>query len=401
MGLCRCQERANLRYLGAIAAVGVLVLLTKDVIFLFKTVSVINVAKQLRGKMGTITNQPGAKLMRVVQHRNTSSRADQWNKEEEMTSHFDEYYSHTKTFIVPPDPIDEFDKANGPPFIPHVIHQTWDSKRVPKSFQKWIQSWVKVHPGWEFWFWTPDEVRLLLKLHYPEYLEQYNALKLNLYRANAMRFFIMYHFGGVYADLDLEAIKPLDPWTFKVHCIIPEETLAHPYLLNNKDRPNTMITLLASRPGHPFFQLAIDRLPAYPNLTNPQKLLFVDRVFLEYNSTKTAHARNEDSIVLGHPEYFLPTYDSGWKAKFQNMCNKRKLHERSATQLYVCDKLSKSHYINRPLSHSYTDHHWFHVVMRNEKWKAQNTVHIDALIPFNTNITEKIWQDYKEKRKHN
>ena len=52
---------------------------------------------------------------------------------------------------------------------------------------------------------------------------------------------------GIYADLDLEALKPLDNWTYNHHCILPEETYAHPYLLNKRHRANTMITILACR----------------------------------------------------------------------------------------------------------------------------------------------------------
>ena len=154
-----------------------------------------------------------------------------------------------------------------------------------------------------------------------------------------------------------------------------------------------MITLLASRPGHPYFKLAIDRLPTHQNLTDTEKVLFVDQVYLEYNLTKTAHGRKEDLVVLGYPDYFLPTYDHGWHGKFQSMCSEP--NKRSAAQLYVCDQLRKSNYNNQPLPRSYTNHHWFHIVTKDKTWKEQNTVNIDTLVPNNVNITERILEQHK------
>ena len=29
------------------------------------------------------------------------------------------------------------------PLIPHIIHQIWDTDRVPKDFSEWISSWSK------------------------------------------------------------------------------------------------------------------------------------------------------------------------------------------------------------------------------------------------------------------
>ena len=130
-----------------------------------------------------------------------------------------------------------------------------------------------------------------------------------------------FSFLGVYADLDLEALKPLDNWTYSQHCILPEETYAHPFLLNKLRRANTMITLLACRPHHPYFKLTMDNLSIYPKLKSSQKLLYVDDMYLKYNHTKVAHERPENEIYLAHPKYFLPTYDPGWTSKFKGDWN--------------------------------------------------------------------------------
>jgi mannosyltransferase OCH1-like enzyme len=45
---------------------------------------------------------------------------------------------------------------------------------------------------------------------YPEYLELYTGFKYNIQRVDLVRYMYMDHYGGVYADLDLECIKSVD-----------------------------------------------------------------------------------------------------------------------------------------------------------------------------------------------
>eukprot|EP01052_Picozoa_sp_SAG31_P020854 SAG31_NODE_1586_length_7821_cov_3.086765_2_plen_123_part_00 len=81
---------------------------------------------------------------------------------------------------------------------------------MQKAFEPRIQSWLRVNPGWEYRFWTDADNKELIKTKFPEYLEMYEWYPENIQRADAIRYFILYEFGGVYADLDFEALQPLD-----------------------------------------------------------------------------------------------------------------------------------------------------------------------------------------------
>ena len=261
------------------------------------------------------------------------------------------------------------------PRIPHIIHQTWDNNQVPDIFSGWMRTWSENHPEWEYWFWTQDDVRLFLSRFYPDFLPEYESYEKDIYRANAMRFYIMYHFGGVYADLDLESLKPMDFWTYTEDCILPEETHAHPIILRQQEKSNAMITLLACRPHHPFFKLAIDMLPMYKDLDYGDKLLYIDKVY--QNFTSVSHQQN-DTVKLVHPDYFLPTYDQGWTARIRAICQNR--DSLLTPERKVCDTLKKTDFKNAPKSYSYTNHHWIHVVMLSEAWKKKDTRSVSSIV---------------------
>ena len=97
--------------------------------------------------------------------------------------------------------------------IPKIIHQTWRTKDIPFDVYKkeWIDSWKRLHPDWEYRLWTDEENRDLIKKEYPWFLETYDGYPEGIYRADAARYFILYHCGGLYADLDFQALKNVEP----------------------------------------------------------------------------------------------------------------------------------------------------------------------------------------------
>ena len=46
--------------------------------------------------------------------------------------------------------------------------------------------------------------RRLIEVHYPWFIEQYDGYSQEIMRINAARYFILYHHGGIYLDIDME-----------------------------------------------------------------------------------------------------------------------------------------------------------------------------------------------------
>ena len=90
-----------------------------------------------------------------------------------------------------------------------IIHQTWKTKQLPDKFVKWSQTCKKKLPGWTYMLWTDDDNRNFIKDHYSFFLKTYDGYDKMIKRVDAVRFFYLYHYGGLYIDLDFECLKDL------------------------------------------------------------------------------------------------------------------------------------------------------------------------------------------------
>ena len=91
--------------------------------------------------------------------------------------------------------------------IPKIIHYCWfGGKPLPKSAEKCIASWKKYLPDYEIKRW--DESNFDVNA-IPYTREAYAACKF-AFVSDYARFWILYHYGGVYFDTDVEVIRPID-----------------------------------------------------------------------------------------------------------------------------------------------------------------------------------------------
>jgi hypothetical protein len=132
----------------------------------------------------------------------------------------------------------------------------------------------------------------------------------------------MYEYGGVYADLDVESLKPLDDLLAKYQCILAQENVEHQLLLYaNLTSKFTMPAFMACRPHHPFFKLLIDKLSEYitlawklpwnQNILKSTGPMFVSEVLDLY--VKLYNNTAEDYIHLAPADWFthLPIWGRG------------------------------------------------------------------------------------------
>ena len=145
--------------------------------------------------------------------------------------------------------------------IPKILHQTWKDSRVPHVFAGCVASWRANHPDWEYRLWTDDDNRGFIAEHYAWFLETYDHYPKPIQRADAVRYFILHKFGGLYVDLDFLACSPIGPLLAGRNCVLGVEPPEHcrqfgvPKLVCN--------ALMAAVPEHPFFETVIRRLPEF------------------------------------------------------------------------------------------------------------------------------------------
>ncbi|KAG8809609.1 hypothetical protein FRC19_005126, partial [Serendipita sp. 401] len=74
---------------------------------------------------------------------------------------------------------------HGKPLPRLLIHQSWKTRDLPSRFQKWSNDWRRIHgKRWTYVLWTDEDNRQLVEKFYPEYLETYNNLPREIFRAD-------------------------------------------------------------------------------------------------------------------------------------------------------------------------------------------------------------------------
>ncbi|OBT84788.1 hypothetical protein VE02_06921 [Pseudogymnoascus sp. 03VT05] len=92
--------------------------------------------------------------------------------------------------------------------IPKLLHQSWKTNELPAKFDKWSKVCREKHHDWEWVLWTNEDNLNLVRKYFPWLEETYLALPGDIYRADFARNLYMYIFGGVYADLDTDCLRP-------------------------------------------------------------------------------------------------------------------------------------------------------------------------------------------------
>ena len=91
--------------------------------------------------------------------------------------------------------------------IPKIIHYCWFGRNpLPESAVKCINSWKKFFPDYEIKEWNEEnfDVNII-----PYTREAYEAKKY-AFVSDYARMWILYHYGGLYFDTDVEVIKSMD-----------------------------------------------------------------------------------------------------------------------------------------------------------------------------------------------
>jgi len=128
--------------------------------------------------------------------------------------------------------------------IPKVLHQIWlGPDPFPPEYAGYQQTWRRLHPGWDFRFWTEESLPAGLRP------EVYELLRQPAERADILRLELLHREGGVYVDADLECLRPIDPLLDGVS-----------FFLGALDSGRVSNAIIGSVPGHPLLVRALEEL---------------------------------------------------------------------------------------------------------------------------------------------
>ena len=132
--------------------------------------------------------------------------------------------------------------------IPKRIHQIWIGGPLPEVFREYISSWKEMHPDWEYTLWDNERVKELFPLYNQKYYDASEGMGV---KSDLLKWEILYRFGGVYADVDFECLRPLD----QLNYIYDFYTALQPF---DAFFVQLGAALFAAHPGHPILKHCIE-----------------------------------------------------------------------------------------------------------------------------------------------
>lgn len=104
-------------------------------------------------------------------------------------------------------------RKNAEQKIPKIIHTFWfsDKPGIPEKYLKYIDSWKKYAPDCEIKIWTLDTYRPMAKCLF---FEQAIEAKMWAFATDYARADVLRRYGGIYMDMDVEMLKPIEDLFF-------------------------------------------------------------------------------------------------------------------------------------------------------------------------------------------
>jgi hypothetical protein len=192
--------------------------------------------------------------------------------------------------------------------IPRIIHYCWfGGKELSPLAQRCIASWKKYCPDYEIKRWDESNV----DLDSCAYVKEAYQAKKWAFVSDFVRFYVLYEFGGVYFDVDVELIKPLEPIIFKGP-FMSIESYPGCFSGGNDDILLNPGQGIAAEKNNPFYKEIIDYYKTINFITDggTQNTKTVGQHVTELFLSKGLRKENKYQVVNGiniwPKEYFNP-----------------------------------------------------------------------------------------------
>ena len=96
--------------------------------------------------------------------------------------------------------------------IPKIIHQIWwqGENNIPKTYPDYRSSWKNKNKDFNYIFWDQNTIEKLVDNYFPFIKNKFNSLSKMIQKIDIAKYMILYHYGGIYVDIDSECLKPIN-----------------------------------------------------------------------------------------------------------------------------------------------------------------------------------------------
>ena len=181
-------------------------------------------------------------------------------------------------------------------------------------------------------------------------------------RADAIRYFLLDFYGGLYVDLDFEALQPIKGLLDGHGLVIGQEPYEHSRVLYDVDRLMCN-AFMASCPHHPFWSTVHTELEARKHIVKGGKHVMdatgprlINDVVRAYEGSTAAEMY---PLFVPEADAVYPHFDFA-NPNLRPICQ-NKTGVLSPRRVAPCEKLEQNAYQNAPLTAaSFAVHHWQH-----------------------------------------
>lgn len=101
--------------------------------------------------------------------------------------------------------------------IPKIIHKVWldfgNGKNPSEEYLENESICKQLNKGWKVMQWNEKKSINLIRDKYPFFYDYFINYEYTVQKVDAIRYFILYEYGGVYMDMDIECKKPFNVFT--------------------------------------------------------------------------------------------------------------------------------------------------------------------------------------------
>lgn len=136
--------------------------------------------------------------------------------------------------------------------FPKLIHRTWKDEAVPERWTEGVTSCHEMNTDFGYCHWTDAELEGFIATMYPWFLDTYQNYVYPIQKIDAVRYFLLLHYGGIYIDLDYTCKAPFEA-ALNIYADF-EVVLA--------ETTPTGVTngFMSSASGHPFWRFVVENL---------------------------------------------------------------------------------------------------------------------------------------------
>jgi mannosyltransferase OCH1-like enzyme len=182
--------------------------------------------------------------------------------------------------------------------IPRILHQIWVGPNpLPEKSHVFIEQIKTLHPDYEYRLWTDADITPANFTNYEYIMKTKNYAQ----KADIMRYEILYKFGGIYLDIDMEVFKNLSPLLTHDLIVCNEDGNIHRYMTN---------AFIAASKQNAQLLACVNAIPTI-DFTKPVNVATGPYFFRKC-------IRLTDSVSILPTAYIYPTHYTNPHAKFEH-----------------------------------------------------------------------------------